>query len=132
MQIRTVVSVLVWFLCLPSVAGYLLLCLGSLNALSYVGQTDLGSIPKLVFMFVAFPCGCFAWANLARMNIYWLRNSRLLWPWPVGGTIAALIALVPLSETVLPIVLASPGIVFAAYLVAWHLYLSKHRATGNA
>jgi hypothetical protein len=64
------------------------------------------------------------------MNVFWLMNRQLGWTIPTFGSLFALIGWLPFVLTfsffaVLPL----PGIVFASYLVRWHV-TSQNAAYG--
>lgn len=123
---RPTISVIAWFLCIPALLGELLV---GLSFLRYPGR-GAGDVlvgpSEAVPIYLALLSGYFAWFCLFRMNIYWVRNEPLHWCWPVLGTTAAIIGFMPFQSGWTGAALfASPGILFACFLVIWHLAYRK-------
>lgn len=117
---RRLVCHATWLACLPGLVGYAMLTAGLLAALGKGGEVEEGKALEVAFVYGSFAAGWFAWYALLAMSRAWLRNKALSLTLPSVGTLAAIIGFTPLASHWWPIVLVSPGVALAGYLVIWH------------
>lgn len=112
-NLRIKISLGIWFVCLPSL---LISVVGSMvGALTVVSKQfgDSEFLQGLVLIISLIP-----WMILIHMNVKWIDNKKLAKWIPAIGTILALSCLITLFPVNL---LALPPMLFACYLVYWHL-----------
>lgn len=61
----------------------------------------------------------YGWIAWIVMGVFWVRNKRLGWFWPVTGTIAGVLSMLPTVG--FGILFVSPAVAMAIVLVIFHL-----------
>ncbi len=122
MQRRLVVSALILLTCVPALAGYLLMTLALLSGKSPI-RGGLRELSGVIFLSVSFGGGWIAWLALAHMSVGWIGNTAVSRRWPVVGSIAGVIGILPflLEVRAMPVLLlVMPAMLFAVFLCRWH------------
>jgi hypothetical protein len=112
---RRIVCAIAWIGCVPGLFGYALL---SLMMFDSPGRSDAWGI---AFVYVSVVFGWFAWGVLVVMSRAWIADRPCTPVLPIAGTAAVGIAIAPLASHWMPLVLVSPGVLLACWLVFWHL-----------
>lgn len=128
MNFKIAISVVIWLISLPLLGLQLMFVMGLMvdgyKQLSTISLQTPGTIQGLA-LFFSLLLGLLSWIALFVMNRGWIRNRPVSLHWSLFGTIFALLGLTQANKFLL--LAASPEIIFACFLCAWHVRNRKSR-----